>query len=162
MNLDFYLVAITADYTYRKERFKLIQDRYGVDFNWINWQSVAGIIYEALEENDQLKHTEKLFALDLYNLLGKKNLRNYLGKSAFLKNKLALKILPSVFFDAASAIFRGEFIGFLQSLQFDKKIEPAIFKVIRLNSKSYFNSLQLRSKNLYKPNEHIFFKESNN
>jgi hypothetical protein len=162
MNMDFYLVAITADYTYRKERFKLIQDRYKVEFNWINWQSVAGIIYEALEKNDQLNHTEKLFALDLYNLLGKKNLRNYLGKNAFLKTKPALRRLPSVFFDATSAIFRGEFIGFLQSLQFAKKIDPTVFKFIRLNAKSYFNSLQLRERKLYQPNESIFFEEPNN
>ena len=55
MNLDFYLVAITADYTYRKERLKLIQDRCGFEFNWINWQAALKLAEQECLADEEVR-----------------------------------------------------------------------------------------------------------
>lgn len=120
---DFWLIAITADHYYKKEKFKIIPTDFIDHFKWTNWQSVSSFLYDILQSKIQIKNHERSFALDLYNLLDKKNLRDFQGLNN-LYNKDVLKNYTFIFFEARTAKFRGDFIGFMQSLSFDKKITP--------------------------------------
>ena len=73
MNLDFYLLAITAYYTYRKERFKLIQDRCGFEFNWINWQTK--LLYARLVLEDPKYAEPVIMSGVLYGIEKKPNVK---------------------------------------------------------------------------------------
>lgn len=123
-NKTFKLIAITADHYYKENRFDVIQSEFQAHFKWTNWQSVSSFLYNILESNKNIKEGERDFALDLYNLLDKKNLRDFQGLNSLYNISAFLKSCVSVFFEARTAKFRGNFIGFMHSLSFDKKITP--------------------------------------
>ena len=64
--------------------------------------------------------------------------------------------MATVFFDAATATFRGEFIGFMQSLQFDSKLDSSILKRIKFRPKAHFEALGFRKGKLEPRTESIF------
>ncbi len=121
---DFKLIAITVDHYYKENKFKIIPSDFISHFKWINWQSVSSFLYNTLEGSRDIKKQERDFALDLYNLLDKKNLRDFQGLNSLYNINAFLKSYASVFFEARTAKFRGDFIGFMHSLSFDKKITP--------------------------------------
>jgi len=121
---DFRLIAITADHYYKESKFKIIPSDFIPHFKWINWQSVSSFLCNILESNVDIKKQERAFALDLYNLLDKKNLRDFQGLNSLYNINAFLRSYTSVFLEAGTAKFRGNFIGFMQSLSFDKKITP--------------------------------------
>jgi len=61
---EFYLIAITADYYFKKDKLT-------------NWQSVSSFLDNILSSNPNIKGSERDFCLDLYNLLDKKSLRSF-------------------------------------------------------------------------------------
>lgn len=137
---DFWLIAITADHYYKKEKFKIIPVDFIDHFKWTNWQSVSSFLYNILQSKTQIKNHERSFALDLYNLLEKKNLRDFQGLNN-LYNKDVLKKYTFIFFQARTAKFRGDFIGFRHSLSIGKKITPLRNTIFLTGQKKIFTTL---------------------
>ena len=111
---QFYLCAITADYSEPKEKFQNI--RKLVNFKWFNWQNITSF----LEKKLKLDIPDRIFAEDLYLLLKRKNLRIFDGFLNKFKRK-RFKEGRFAFFDYISANYRGEFIGFLAAFSHRKK-----------------------------------------
>jgi hypothetical protein len=138
----FQMIAITADHYYRTNRFSIIPQKYLHLFKWTNWQRVTSFLHNTLEGNSKISSTDRTFASDLYSLLVKKNLRDYIGTQIFLNLQMDLDTRETVFFDYKTASFRGDFIGFLNSLQFDKKINPRYMKIIEKDDQKFFSALE--------------------
>lgn len=154
---DFALIAITADYYYKKSKFKVISSDFIPYFKWTNWQLISSFLNNILESNKKISKQERDFALDLYDLLDKKNLREFQSFDILFLINPYLKPHASVFFEAKTAKFRGDFIGFLNSLPFDKKIlitRKTIFLTIQ---KKIFNHL-VQSRRLTYSKDTVFFK----
>jgi len=154
---DFILIAITADSYYKDYKFRVIPKNFRPHFVWTNWQKVTWFLTNILKSDKKITKQERDFALDLYNLLDKKNLRKFQSFDILSLVKQYLKPHDSVFFEAKTAKFRGDFIGFLNSLLFDKKIlmmRKTIFLTIQ---KKIFTRL-LQSGRLKYSEDTIFFK----
>jgi hypothetical protein len=154
---DFVLIAITAD-SYRKDyKFEVIPKVFRPHFVWTNWQKVSWLLTNILESDKKITNQERDFALDLYNLLDKKNLREFQSFNVLSLMNQYLKPHAYVFFEAKTAKFRGDFIGFLNSLLFDKKIlmmKKTIFLTIQ---KKIFTHL-VQSRRLTYSKDTVFFK----
>jgi len=155
---DFRLIAITADHCYKENKFKVIPSDFIPYFKWTNWQSVSSFLYNILESSVDIKKQERDFALDLYNLLDKKNLRDFQGLNSFYNKSVFLRSYTSVFFEAVTSKFRGDFIGFVQSLSFDKKIMPLKETIFLINQRKIFVPLSQLGKLKYIKTP-IFYKE---
>jgi len=152
---EFNLIAITADYYYKKEKFEVIPQNLRPNFKWTNWQLVSLFLDNILNCNPNIKGPERVFALDLYNLLDKKHLRDF-QKITYIGS--LLKRYNSIFFDAKTAKLRGDFIGFIESLYLVKRLKPTGKTVFFNNTKRIFKSLSKLEK-LRKVKSPIFFKE---
>ena len=113
----FVLVAITADYTYPKQYFAEIitKNESNYEFKWVNWQAIAGILLNVLEEYEE-QAPDYFFAYDLYQLLDRKRLRGFLS-FARLEGVYPHGSPDSVFFSSQSAKYSGDFIGFRHALR---------------------------------------------
>lgn len=123
----FYLIAITADYYYKPYKFEVIKD-FPIHLRWINWQTVAELILNLIEENQE-KLPDYLFAMDLYQLLDKKQLRAF-RSFIFLRDIFISEVEDDLFFSAETAKFRGKFIGFqklFSALSYLEKPSEIIF-----------------------------------
>ena len=81
---EFIYVPITAHYMYKKNLFNEIPPEYQGKYRWINWQAVALLLMNILEdETIILKPGDKAFAEDLYLLLIKKKLRVFAGLRSY-------------------------------------------------------------------------------
>ncbi len=116
MDKEFHLVAVTAHYA--RHQFLAENSAYvNRDLHWLNWHQIALLIYACLESNPNLAVETRAFAEDLYDLLVKKNLRKYAGVD-FLKNLRNIgSSSPQLFFEATTAFYRGDFLGFSIALQ---------------------------------------------
>lgn len=114
-NLDkqFKLIAITADYYFKPEKFTEIEE---VNYIWTNWQRVATLLNNILETENNLTYSEKEFAGDLYDLLADKKLREYRGIKYMPHYDIDVYGSKQIFFKAETAQYRGSFIGFKESL----------------------------------------------
>lgn len=121
---EFHLIAITADPYYKDVKFEVIPQDVRPKFKWTNWQAVTLLIEDILETNENLRGETIAFADDLSRLLDKKNLRGFHGWGSLLVLNASLTSLRSVFFEARTARFRGDFLGFPQSLGSDEEITP--------------------------------------
>ena len=143
LNKKFIYVAITADSIYRKEKFPNFLVNMPEKFKWTNWQSISLLIEQLIHDNGELEKHEYWHALDLYELLDKKNLRSFAGYN--LKGKF--KHYDQVFFDVDSSKYRGSFIGFVDSLSNVKLIGtvPSTIYYLyqnRLQNRCFFDSLK--------------------
>ncbi len=155
---QFYLVAITAD-SYRKEdKFRAIPSELKRYCIWTNWQRVSWFLYDILESDAHLKQEERDFALDLYSLLDKKNLRGFQGVKGLGREQVSFKTYTSIFFDARTAKFRGGFIGFLNSLWFDRRIISFKTPLFFGSNKKLFE-YQLQGKKLKHIETTMFYEE---
>jgi len=118
LNKKFKLIAITADYYFKPEKFNKINDDYYV---WTNWQKIATLLFNIIESEIDLNLYERSFATDLYNLLIDKKLREYRGIKSLKDIKFINYKSEELFFEAETAQYRGAYIGFLKSLS---TIEP--------------------------------------
>jgi len=155
---DFKLITITADYYYKESKFEVIPSDFTPHFKWTNWQSVSSFISSILESNKNVKKQERDFASDFYNLLDKKNLREFQGLDILYNISPYLKTYASIFFEARTAKFRGAFIGFMHSLLFNKKIAPLRKTIFLSSQKNIFISLLQLEKLNYTEN-FIFYRE---
>ncbi len=154
-NKEFKLIAITADYYYKKDKFVVIPQEFRPHFKWTNWQSVSSFLDNILSSNPNIKGSERDFALDLYNLLDKKHLRSF---QSINYNGTLLKDYSSIFFNAKTAKLRGDFIGFIDSLSLAKGLKTVGKTVFFISTKRIFKSLSKLEK-LKQVKSPIFFKE---
>ena len=152
---EFYLIAITADYYYKKDKFKAILPEFESSFKWTNWQCIASFLDNILSSNPNIKGSEWDFCQDLYRLLDKKNLRSFQN---ITYNGPLLEDYSSIFFDAKTAKLRGDFIGFIDSLSLAKGLKSVRETVFFSSTKRIFKSLSKLEK-LKQVKSPIFFKE---
>ena len=119
----FKLIAMTADSYEKPERLNTLPRHLLQWCKWTNWQTVAKLLKQELETNNNIRSEDRIFASDLYELLDKKNLRSFIGLSKSLNMNPVLKAFNQVFFDAKTAKFRGDFIGFKESLSIIHPLE---------------------------------------
>lgn len=112
---EFKILIITADFYRPPEIFNGIPDYFIKDARWINWQKIAFLIYKILKIATNLPPETRLFASDLYDLFIKKNLRNYEGINAL--PDIHVSSYAQIFFSAKTAQYRGDFIGFINTLE---------------------------------------------
>lgn len=121
---EFKLIVITADHYYKKGKFEVIPQDFLPHFIWTNWQTVTFFLEDVLAKNTDLRAEELDFALDLRDLLDRKNLRGFRGCVSFATMHAPAGYLGNIFFEAGTAIFRGSFIGFAKSLSYAKRMRP--------------------------------------
>lgn len=152
---EFNLIAMTADYYYKKDKFEVIPKKFRPHFKWTNWQLVSSFLDNILSSTPNIKGPERDFCLDLYNLLDKKHLRSFQNITC---NGPSLKDYSSIFFNARTAKLRGDFIGFIESLSWTEELKLARKTVFFSSTKRIFKSLSKIEK-LKKVKSPIFFKE---
>jgi len=150
----FNLIAITADYYYKKDKFEVIPQNLRPHFKWTNWQLVSSFLDNILSSTPNIKKPERDFCLDLYNLLDKKHLRSFQN---ITYNGPSLKDYSSIFFNARTAKLRGDFIGFVESLSLTERLKPVGKTVFFSSTKRIFKSLSKLEK-LKEVKSPIFFK----
>ena len=121
----FSMIAITADSYRREERGSTLPVELRPYCVWTNWQTVAGFLYRTIQTDLRVDREDAEFARDLYDLLDKKHLRGFQGLDMLSTDKMSYEVMPYLFFDARTARFRGDFIGFDSSLSQDSTVaEP--------------------------------------
>jgi len=113
---EFVLIAITADLVYKDYKFVDIPSEYRDSFKWTNWQKVAVFLLDKLNDEGTTTPNVRSFVLDLYQILDKRKLRQYEGSDFLLKHLPSLNTFHHIFFRAETARYRGDFIGFIESL----------------------------------------------
>ena len=147
----FWLIAITEDYYYKKDKFKSIKKYKGL-FKWINWQTVAEILLKLVEKYNN-KLPNYLFAKDLYKLLEKKNLRTFRSfREIFIADIKDFN--ESIFYPIKEANFVDIFDGFKYSFLNFPRINKPPDKLFYC--KDYFETLK---KSYIEPTNNIFFKK---
>ncbi len=142
----FVYVAITAEYFKENRKYSKYENR-GFRFIWTNWQTVANFIEFKLSGEDIIKDNE--FANDLFSLLVKKRLRSYTG-IRYLSNKFYHICPESVFYNLNTSKFKGEYSGFIDTLEKSPQVES----YSKFYSKSFFKTLKTVTLN---PNQTIFY-----
>lgn len=145
---QFRLIAITADYNFDKKIFEELKDDYIKYLNWINWQRIALIIANLIEIHGE-ELPNYLFTKDLYELLQKKKLRNFIG---FHNLKFENKADEYLFYKSETSKFRGGFIGFTKALDVFNEINSLNNKVFY--ESRYFYNLKITN---IKSNNRIFY-----
>lgn len=130
---EFYYVAITADYFKKKEKF-IEFEKHEKNFIWTNWQNVCSFLENKITSNNYISDNQ--FGIDLYELLIKKKLRNFIGFVYRPEHKIKLNS-DSLFYNLQSSKYKGTFTGFVDSLEEFETIKNE-FILIR---KTYFSSI---------------------
>jgi len=154
---EFRLIVITRDHYYKESTFKDIRSKYSSIFKWTNWQDVSRFLCDILEHNESVTKEGRDFALDLYNLLDRKHLRDFHGLDRIYDPRIPLKPYTSLFFEARTAKFRGSFVGFIPSLSLDQKLRAAKRPVFLSSKRELFGSLRQLDK-LQDTETDIFYK----
>jgi len=116
---EFVYVALTSHYNRPTYLLDHITYNGGQKLRWLNWQRIARLLLDALENPTEIPNRE--FAEDLYHLLEKMRLRPFLP---FSRIKVSLQSPPAaLFYSARSARYRGAFIGFAGTLADCKTIQ---------------------------------------
>ena len=114
LNKNFHLIAITAHFS-KHQFLEDISGYYNNKISWINWHRIALLLYNLLERPTTIDYETRLMADDLYELLVKKGLRHFGGLDVFQFIEFLQKQSTPVFFNAKTAQYRGDFIGFIES-----------------------------------------------
>jgi hypothetical protein len=154
---EFLLVAITADHYFRSDRFRDVPQELRNRLVWTNWQSVAAFLEEILSADADLASWEREFAIDLEMLLDRKKLRDYRGVSALRTSSFLPDRVQRIFFQAADSEYRGEFIGFVESLRIAQPVAPTPRMVFLLKRRKLFSSLY-HTHDVSSPGKSVFFK----
>jgi hypothetical protein len=136
LNIEFQIIAVTAHYT--KHHFYYDNPEFSnYKIIWLNWHRIALIIYETLSRSKTLDSETLCFAEDLYKLLAKKKLRKYAGIE-ILEDINQIAFPPALlFFNSATAQYRGDFLGFMDALGVLSKMLRAC-KYVFFKSKAIF------------------------
>jgi hypothetical protein len=122
---QFLIFALTGDFYEKREIRRYIPGEFLSQFRWLNWQSIALFLYQVLESSQDLSCETRLFAGDLYQLFLKKKLRAYEGPRILLRASKLSQHEGEIFFNASTASFRGDFIGFPQALEVEGTLHEA-------------------------------------
>ncbi|MDN5312849.1 MAG: hypothetical protein PWQ68_1822 [Thermoanaerobacteraceae bacterium] len=155
---DFRLIAITADYIYKKEKFETVSDLSYVI--WTNWQQVSSFLNDVLDNCTTLTKYEREFATDLYFLLDQKNLRGFKGFSCLKVSKSEPDSFEYIFFEPKTAKYGGAFLGFENSLSHFEKLKVLKGKIFFSREQCNFLSSLCPYQLSYNGN-HIFYKGRN-
>lgn len=151
---EFRLIAVTAHYA--KHQFIAENPEFSLsDITWINWHQIAMILDDILNTNEKLDSETKSFALDLYSLLVKKNLRKFAGQDVFNRLASLKPTSAALFFNAKTAKYRGDFLGFHQSLEEFSRLLSYKYLFFDKRDRRYFTNLPILKFEIT-PN-HIFF-----
>ena len=119
-NKEFIYIALTADYNKDKNKFIKYESKDYL-FIWTNWQMIASLLSMKITESRLIR--DKEFAFDLYSLLVKKKLRCYNGLLD-LKLQYDVEFNDSIYYSYKTSKYKGEFSGFLASLDAFEEIKP--------------------------------------
>ncbi len=155
----FVLVAITADSYEKPERLQTLPGELQSYCKWTNWQTIAKFLQRTADRRQPISVEDRLFALDLYELLDRKKLRSFNGLDELFKNVEIINACDEVFFNARTAKFRGDFIGFVESLSFSKPLSVSPSYIFLDQSKQLFRNTDYPIMNESK-NIEIFFRRS--
>jgi len=155
----FSLIAITADSYEKEERLSTLPVELRAYCIWTNWQTVAEFLYKTIQTNPGIKQEESEFAIDLYNLLDKKHLRSFQGLDILNIDAIYYETLPYIFFDAKTAKFRGDFIGFNESLWQDNRLTVKYSFIFLDKTIELFQYHKQLSKKLHSMTSPIFYEE---
>jgi len=161
LNKEFHIVAITAHYYYDPSIFSDVPEQYTKKLIWVNWQEISFLLKQVLEVNKQLSPEIFDFATDLYALLVKKRLRSFEGISTYQSFHGSLVSMDNVFFQAETAQYRGDFLGFVLTLSTVQKQNrqipgPIFYSPVRL----FFRSLNSTGRMSLTDNHEIFLHRS--
>ncbi len=154
---QFVLIAITADHAYKDSTFAELPEEFRHLIKWTNWQKVAFFLNEILNGDCDLTPQDREFALDLYTLLDHKKLRDYQGAGILYSSLPNLSGMQYVFFKAETARFRGDFIGFTESLVTVDRLAPNKERLFFFNQQRGFRP-DFHSGGLQPVSEGLFFK----
>ena len=159
-NIDkkFVLLAITKDPYKITDKFVSVQKDKNLIINWFSWQKISELLIDLLNSDEPIDTRDRLFATDLLAALDKKNLRKYQSLQKVLKNKKTLNPVKQIFLRAETIEFRGDFIGFTNSIIVTKKLDA--FKTLffeNLNS-SYFSN-HLKQKQIKVTDKILYFQQ---
>lgn len=154
---EFKLVVITGDHYYKKGKFEVIPRDFVHHFMWTNWQSVTFFLEDVLEKETELPVEQLSFAWDLHDLLDRKNLRGFRGCDCFANLHALEGRIDHIFFEAGTAIYRGSFIGFANSLSYSKRMHT-ISKTIFWHKQSGYFMLLKKVTRLKPVKSRVFFK----
>jgi len=145
-NKEFVYIAITAEYYKDKNKYSKYENR-NFKFIWTNWQIITNFLEIIMTRQSLFQYRE--YASDLFSLLVKKNLRSYIG-IVNLNIDEKINFHNFVFYNQNTSEFKGEFSGFIESLEQFAQIGN--YKKSFHNS--YFNNLHIFTINTY---ENIFY-----
>ena len=163
LDKKFKILTVTADYNPKSRAKEGVPPHHQSDLIPINWQKIAFIVYSILETEPNISPEMKLFAEDLYALLLKKNLRNFEGINAFNLATGSLKVIhDNIFFQANTASYRGDFIGFLAAMETLPQLSPSP-DILFFGLQKHFFQFHgiLNSSMLTNPDDNLFFKGGN-
>ncbi len=156
LNKQFKILTITAD-SCRKLETKQEDISFQI-IDWINWQKIAFLIYSILEQDQNISLETKFFAEDLYGLLVKKKLRNFEGIKVFDHVGKLSNVHETIFFQASTASYRGDFLGFLSVMEIMPNIPPAQKTLFYIAQKRFFESSISMNVMLTGSKDTLFFK----
>lgn len=149
----FKILAVTADYHHiNADKYKNIPGTVLKELIWINWQKIAFLIYDIIESDCSLTLETRVFANDLYALFQKKNLRSYGGINILSKVRKFVQFPENIFFEASTARYRGDFIGFQKSLLLDMKL-------LDTTSEIFFRPYVVLFKSLFQLKDTVMLRE---
>jgi hypothetical protein len=139
LDREFKILFVTSDPYRTPGIFDGIPEDLAKQVKWINWQRIAFLISKILDIASNLPWETRLFASDLYELLLKKKLRNYEGINAI--PNIHLSTYQQIFFNAKTARYRGDFIGFIQALEANRLMTEWHTKIFYDQKQSLFQML---------------------
>lgn len=154
---EFRIIAVTADYYSNTEVHDKLPKKYHPYLIWRNWQSIALLLFQILQQAPPIPPETRLFAEDLYSLFLKKNLRNYEGIRILSKLSRMHDWTGNIFFEARTASYRGDFLGFLPVLKVLKPIRSMSGKLFYSHKARYSGFFEKSGLEQIQPVGHIFY-----
>lgn len=161
LDKKFKILIVTADYYFKPEIYKDIPSHHSDDLIWINWQKIAFLIFGILDQNPVISLETKLFAEDLYRLLLKKNLRNFEGGKVLSQVSNLKNFRDNIFFQAITARYRGDFLGFLPVMEAFPGISPPEITLFFEPKRRFFQFPGVLFDMVALPEENLFLKGGN-
>jgi hypothetical protein len=155
---QFVLLAITKDPYKKTDKFISVQKDKNLTINWFSWQKISEMLIDLLKSDESIDKRDRLFATDLLTVLDKKNLRKYQNLQKVLKSTKKINPIKQIFIKAETIEFRGDFIGFSNSIIISNKLKP--FKTVFLQNiaSSYFSNRQ-NQKPIKETGKILFFQQ---
>ncbi len=157
---QFKIIVVTADYYFMQGIFTDFPEDHKKDLVWIDWQEIAFLISNILEHNPDVPEETRLFADDLYRLFLKKNLRRYEGRQALVPAQKIMFHGDLIFFEADTATYRGDFIGFLNAFETTQRIHPVSQDLFYQPDLQFFHSMKYSLKMVEHYSANLFYQRS--